>query len=213
MRTQPQGPAAWLARSLLCGGVALILAGCSGPVTRKGSVSRKPPIHLNPNMDQQRRIEAQEPGGRPHVEGTVARGSLHEDDHLYRGQLADGSWADALPSGLSFGGGLLSRGRERYDIYCAPCHDTVGTGKGSAVARGMLQPPTFHDDRVRALRLGEIYGVITDGVRNMPSYAAQVPVEDRWAIAAYVRALQVAQNANIDDVPMDHRAVPGRDGQ
>ena len=133
----------------------------------------------------------------------MARGHLDADDHLYRG-LVDGAPAATFP--LPITADVMARGRERYDIYCAPCHDVAGTGRGSVVQRGMLPPPTFHDDRLRAMPLGEFYGVITDGVRNMPGYAAQIPVNDRWAIAAYVRALQRSRNATLEDIPAAERA-------
>ena len=97
----------------------------------------------------------------------------------------------------------MARGQRRYDIYCTPCHDRTGTGNGIVVERGLVPPPSFHDARIRAMPPGEIYKVISKGVRNMPSYAAQIPVRDRWAITAYVRALQVARGARLSDVPKD----------
>jgi len=185
-----------------------------GAASCRGQRSEETPIHLNPNMDNQKYVEAQEPspffadgrGMRPEVPGTIPVGGLREDDHLYRGIVA-GSPAWDLPVKLDEG--LLRRGRERYDIYCSPCHDGAGTGDGIVVKRGMLQPPSFHDERIRAMRVGEIYGVVTNGVRNMPSYAAQIPAEDRWAIVAYVRALQLSRKAKLSDVPEDVAASKG----
>src|SRR5262249_39384344 len=98
------------------------------------------------------------------------------------------------------------RGRERYDIYCSPCHDRAGTGRGMIVERGFKPPPSFHDDRLRQVADGYLFEVMPQGFGVMPSYAEQVPVEDRWAIAAWIRVLQRSQNATLDDVPPDARA-------
>lgn len=186
----------------------LALAAC------RGQRSQDAPIHLNPNMDNQQYVGAQEPspffadrrGMRSDVPGTVAVGALKDDDHLYRG-LVNGKPATTLP--LPLDAALLRRGRERYDIYCSACHDGAGTGDGIVVRRGMLQPPSFHVDRVAAMPVGELYSVITNGVRNMPSYARQIPPEDRWAIVAYVRALQLSRRATLADVPADVAASKG----
>jgi mono/diheme cytochrome c family protein len=137
---------------------------------------------------------------RPPVPGTVAVGEPKQDAHLERGKLG-GENASTLP--LELDRELLDRGRRRYDIYCAPCHDRTGSGNGIVVQRGLVPPPSFHDARIRAMPVGEIFNVISNGVRNMPSYAAQIPVRDRWAITAYVRALQVARKAGLEDVPAD----------
>jgi mono/diheme cytochrome c family protein len=90
---------------------------------------------------------------------------------------------------------LLDRGEARFEIYCTPCHDAQGTGKGIVAGKGLVPPPNFHQDRLRAFPVGQIFSVISDGARTMPSYAAQIPTEDRWAIAAYVKALQLSQSA------------------
>jgi mono/diheme cytochrome c family protein len=191
---------------------ALVAAAAGGGC--RGDLSSEPPIHLNPNMDHQQKYLPQAPSPlfadgramRPEVPGTVARGELHEDDHLYRG-LVGGKPAETLPVKLDEA--LLHRGEQRFNIYCAPCHDGAGTGDGIVVRRGMLPPPKFDDDRLRAMPVGQIFGVITHGVRNMPSYAAQIPVEDRWAIVAYVRALQVSRHARLADVPAEIAAEKG----
>jgi mono/diheme cytochrome c family protein len=140
---------------------------------------------------------------RPLVADTVARGQLHEDDHLYTGKVG-GQPVTTFPMPVT--AATLARGRERFDIYCSPCHDKLGTGDGIIVRRGYKHPPTFHDDRARALPVGFYFDVITNGFGAMPDYAAQVPVEDRWAIVAYIRALQLSQHATVDDVPGDERA-------
>jgi mono/diheme cytochrome c family protein len=182
--------------------LGLLAGGCHG------DLSRDPPVHLNPNMDNVERFDPQEPNPyfkdgramRPQVPGTVAVGELKHSDHMQRGTLG-GQPARVLPVKLDRE--LLERGQARYDIYCAPCHDRTGTSNGIVVQRGLVPPPSLHDPRIRAMPVGEIYKVISEGVRNMPSYAAQIPVHDRWAITAYVRALQVARNAKLSDVPRD----------
>jgi mono/diheme cytochrome c family protein len=143
---------------------------------------------------------------RPPVEGTVARGMLREDTHLYTGKV-DGALAETFPFPVT--AELLQRGRERYGIYCTPCHGLAGNGDGMIVARGYRKPSSFHVDRLRAERPGYFYDVITNGFGAMPDYAAQIPVEDRWAIVGYVRALQLSQSATVADVPADQRGQLG----
>ncbi len=104
---------------------------------------------------------------------------------------------------------LLRRGQARFDIYCQVCHDGAGTGDGIAIRRGMVQPPNLSEARIRAMPLGELFQVITEGRRNMPPYAAQIPVNDRWAIAAYVRVLQYSHQAPLEDIPGDVAAAKG----
>jgi mono/diheme cytochrome c family protein len=140
---------------------------------------------------------------RPLVEGTVPRGGLKEDVVLHTGRTAEGELAAAFP--VAVDRGLLQRGRERFNIYCAPCHDQAGTGQGMIVRRGYRVPPSFHIDRLRQAPPGHVVDVITRGFGAMPDYSAQVPAPDRWAIAAYVRALQLSQNAPLSDVPEDER--------
>ena len=108
--------------------------------------------------------------------------------------------------------GFVERGQERYDIYCAVCHGKTGVGNGIVIKRnaGMLQPPSFHDERIVQMPEGQIYDAIINGVRgNMPSYAYAIPVEDRWAIVAYIRALQLSRSATLDQVPSDIAAEKG----
>jgi hypothetical protein len=144
---------------------------------------------------------------RPLVPGTVVHGSFHEDSAYYEGKKDDQPVVD-LPVALSTP--LLVRGQERYNIYCSPCHDRTGSGKGMIVKRGLRQPPSLHVDRLRAAPAGHFFDVITNGFGIMLSYRAQVPVEDRWAIVAYIRALQLSQNATLADVPGDQRAALDR---
>lgn len=135
---------------------------------------------------------------RPQVEGTVARGELSFDVHLTTG-MVDGEPAESFPFPLTRE--LLERGRERYDIFCATCHDRVGNGQGMAVRRGLKQPPSLHVPRLQSAQPGYLFDVITNGFGAMFDLSDRIPVEDRWAIVAYVRALQLSQNATLDDVP------------
>jgi mono/diheme cytochrome c family protein len=137
------------------------------------------------------------------VEGTVPRGGLQEDAVLHTGRTPDGQLASAFP--VPVDRPLLQRGRQRFNIYCAPCHDQAGTGQGMIVRRGYRVPPSFHIDRLREAPPGHVVDVITRGFGAMPDYSAQVPPADRWAIAAYVRALQLSQNAPLSDVPEAER--------
>lgn len=143
---------------------------------------------------------------RPFVEGTVARGHLRDNDLFYTG-MVDDDLTDTLPPDVEVTRTLLDRGQERYNIYCAPCHSQLGDGNGMVVQRGFKRPVSLHDDRLRAERIGYFYDVITNGFGQMPNYAAQVAPADRWAIAAYIRALQLSQNATVDDVPAGERGV------
>ncbi len=139
---------------------------------------------------------------RPLVPGTVARGQLHTNQLLYAGTL-DGKIADTFPFPVTQA--VLDRGQQRFNIYCAPCHGRTGYGDGMIVQRGYPAPPSFHIDRLRQVPVGYIFQVATNGLGQMPSYAAQVPPEDRWAIVAYIRALQLSQHATPNDVPADVR--------
>jgi hypothetical protein len=137
-------------------------------------------------------------------EGTVARGMLFENGVYYTGVDSLGDTVKTMPVEITMP--LLHRGQERFNIYCSPCHGRVGDGKGIVVTRGLLPPPTFHSDRIRQMPDGGIFGVITNGVRNMPPYKYQIPVDDRWAIISYLRALQRSHNATLDDVPIEQRS-------
>jgi mono/diheme cytochrome c family protein len=139
---------------------------------------------------------------RPLVPGTVARGHLREDTHLYEGKVS-GKPAETFPFAIDLK--TLERGQQRYNIYCSPCHDRVGNGDGMVVRRGFRRPPSYHIERLRQAPPGYLYDVITNGFGAMQDYAAQIPVRDRWAIVAYVRALQLSQNARLNDVPETER--------
>ncbi len=141
---------------------------------------------------------------RPRIEGTVARGELDPNVERHTGRTAAGSYVVAGP--LPVTTDVLRRGQDRYDIFCSVCHDRAGTGRGMIVQRGFRQPESFHTDRLRQAPDGSVFEIITQGFGLMPSYAAQIAVEDRWAIASYVRALQLSQRATLADVPADARA-------
>jgi mono/diheme cytochrome c family protein len=139
---------------------------------------------------------------RPPVQGTVARGHLHAEDAFYTGRVR-GEPVAAFP--LPVSRQLIERGRERYTVFCSPCHGALGDGQGMVVRRGFRQPPSFHVDRLRQAPPGHYFDVITNGFGAMASYASRVPPEDRWAIIAYVRALQLSQRAGLEDVPPEKR--------
>jgi mono/diheme cytochrome c family protein len=136
---------------------------------------------------------------RPPVEGTVARGQLHEDSYFYTGKLGNNP-ADYMPFPVTKE--VLERGRERYNIYCAPCHSQLGDGNGFIPSRGFARkPPSYHIPRLQKAPLGYFYDVISNGFGIMPDYASQIPPRDRWNIVAYIRALQLSQNATKADLP------------
>lgn len=182
------------------------LAGCS-----RNRPARKPPIHLNPNMDNQEKYKAQSESKffadgstmRIPVDGTVARGELFDDPIYNTGKLPNGKFVKKVPVEVDYD--LIKRGQERFNIFCAPCHSRLGDGQGLLIKKGYIPPPTFHQDRIRQITDGEMFGIISNGVRNMPSYSSQVPVEDRWAIITFLRALQRSHNADLSDIPADQR--------
>ena len=142
---------------------------------------------------------------RPFVAGTVARGSLREDALFFTGKHENGVLAAALPVPLT--PGLLARGRSQFEAFCAPCHGRTGAGNGMIVQRGFKRPSSFHILRLRIMPVGYLFDVMTNGFGAMSDYSAQVTVEDRWAIAAYMRALQLSQYAPLEMVPEEQRAA------
>src|SRR5580700_10311615 len=135
---------------------------------------------------------------RPPVEGTVARGQLAEDVYFYTGKLGNNP-GDYMPFPVTED--VLARGRERFNIYCALCHSRLGDGNGMIVQRGFRAPPSYHTERLRKAPLGYFFDVMTNGFGAMPEYASQIPPRDRWTIVAYIRALQLSQEAAMSDVP------------
>lgn len=138
-------------------------------------------------------------------EGTVARGQLREDDLLYRGLGPDGQFATGFPMAVT--SDVLHRGQERFGIFCTPCHDRTGHGNGMIVQRGYKKPPSLHEPRLRASANGYLFDVVTHGFNTMQGYAAQIPVADRWAIIAYVRALQLSEDVDVATVPAEIRSA------
>lgn len=168
----------------------------------------KPPIHLNPNMDTQNRYNPQSSSEffadgmsmRMPVPGTVAVDDLRNDNEYFYGTDDEGNFITTIP--LPITTELLYRGQERFDIFCSPCHSRIGDGNGIIMQyKYPIPPPSFHTDKVRQMSDGYIFSVISNGVRNMPSYKHQIPVQDRWAIVSYVRALQLSRNARESDIP------------
>lgn len=135
--------------------------------------------------------------------GTVARGFLKDDTHFWFGRDETGALVDTFPAQIDVSRELLERGRERYEIFCSVCHDQSGSGLGMIVRRGFKQPQPLYEDRLREQPIGYFYDVVTQGYGIMPSYAVQVPENDRWAIAAYIRVLQEAQGRQLDELPSD----------
>jgi mono/diheme cytochrome c family protein len=132
------------------------------------------------------------------VDGTVARGQLREDAYFYTGKLGANP-GDFMPFPVDLD--VLARGRERFNIYCTPCHSRTGDGNGMIVQRGFRPPPSFHTERLRKAPLGYFFDVMTNGFGAMPDYASQIPPRDRWCIVAYIRALQLSQGATASDLP------------
>ena len=186
---------------------ALLLAtGCG-----RGRPSHRPPVHFNPDMDRQAKYSPQGSSAffadsaamRMPPAGTVAQGQDRADQVFYSGKDRSGNYTTANPAGMTME--TLKRGRERYDIYCSVCHSRVGDGRGIMITRGYVPPPSFHQDYLREKPDGYLFDVITNGVRNMPAYAHQIPVADRWAIIAYLRTLQRSRNGTINDIPQELR--------
>lgn len=181
---------------------AALLAGC------RGNTSEKPPIHPIQDMRNQPKFRPEAknaffPDGRamrPPVEGVVAQGELREDEAFYRGRMGEAYVAKAP---IAVDEATLKRGQERFNIYCATCHDRTGSGRGMVVQRGFPPPVDLSSERVRGFSDGQIFDTLSTGVRNMPSYAAQIPEQDRWAIVSWVRVLQRSQHASVKDVPPD----------
>ncbi len=177
----------------------------------------KPRMHWIPDMDNQQKYKAESANPlfadgramRPAVAGTVARGELREDEHFYRG-IVNGEWATTFP--MTITPAMMARGKERYDIYCSPCHGVDGSGEGIVSKRAeklnegtWTLPSSYHTEVVRGRPVGHLFNTISNGIRNMPAYGPMIPENDRWAIVAYVRALQRSQMTVEGDVPPEER--------
>ncbi len=187
--------------------------------------SSEPRVHFFQDMDVQPKVKAQAyspifadgRGMRPRLAGTVARGDLREDAHYYTGKTlvaGDEVWADGYPAQIEITEAFVRRGRQRFDIFCATCHGYTGEGNGMIAQRadkleagkwGWIPPTSLFAQSVLDRENGHLFNTITNGIRTMPAYATQIPVEDRWAIVAYVRALQLSRHADLDDVPAAQR--------
>jgi mono/diheme cytochrome c family protein len=204
MVTEPQRPGERFAKTKksLCVLVSLWQLGvlCALCV----SVACRQDMHDQPKYIplRQSTFFADQRSARPPVAGTVARGQLHDDPLLYTGKV---NGADATVFPFPVDDKVMERGQKRFDIYCSPCHGRTGQGDGMVVRRGYRKPPTYHQDRLREAPVGHFFDVITNGFGAMPDYAAQIAVRDRWAIAAYIRALQLSEHATTNDVPAAER--------
>jgi mono/diheme cytochrome c family protein len=167
-----------------------------------GALGCRQDMHDQPKYKPLRKSDffADGRSARPLVEGTVARGSLREDKALYTGKAGNEFIAE-IPVEVT--AELLQRGRTEFEAFCSPCHGRTGMGDGMIVRRGFKRPSSYHVDRLRAMPIGYFYDVMTNGYGAMSDYASQVPVRDRWAIAAYIRTLQLSQHAPVADVPAD----------
>ena len=144
---------------------------------------------------------------RPRIAGTVARGEAVTDPYLETGKL-NGQDGDAFPFAVT--ADVMRRGQERFNIYCSECHGRLGDGNGMIPSRGYRRPPSFHTETLRAAKTGHFFDVMTNGFGAMPPYRTMIPTRDRWAIVAYIRALQASQNATINDVPAEERGKLGQ---
>ena len=201
----------------------LMISGCIALIPplvfarMRATPSPNRPIHIFWDMDFQPKFKAQAPNPlfadgramRPPVQGSVARGESYVDTHMFEG-VVDGQWATALPTSMKLDQATLERGQQRFNIYCSACHGYAGYGDGAVNQRAMelvsnvngpvngtqwVAAKSLHDETKRHQPMGQLFNTITHGIRNMAGYGAQISVDDRWAIAAYVKALQFSQDA------------------
>lgn len=177
-----------------CLGVLLVTFGCTYNPMR--DQPHYEPLEYSPSFSNNT-------SARPVVPGTIPNNYDVTNEWFYTGKTPDGQLVDAFPFPVTME--VLERGQERFNIYCSPCHGLQGMGDGMIVQRGFSHPPSYHQDRLRDAPVGHFVDVITNGYGQMYSYAYRVKPEDRWAIAAYIRALQLSQNASIEDVPASER--------
>lgn len=179
-------------KTLLVAGAALLMVACRQDMHNQ---PRYKPLAASTFFGDGR-------ASRPVIEDTVARGHMRLDEARFTGKV-NGADIDAFPFTITRAD--LQRGHERFNIYCSPCHGELGDGQGMIVKRGYRQPPSFHTDKLRNAPIGHFFDVETNGFGAMPSYASRVPVDDRWRIISYIRALQYSQAASVNDVPADKR--------
>jgi hypothetical protein len=177
-------------RSICVAATLFMVAGCDNLHQDMGNQPKNKPLSPSDFFADGRSV-------RTPVENTVSRSSLDNDQLMVT--------KDSAMFPMPINDALLERGQERYRIFCSPCHGIQGDGNGMIVMRGMKRPPTYHQDRLRQAPNGYYYDVITNGFGQMYNYAAQVPPRDRWAIVAYVRALQLSRNARAADLPAEQR--------
>lgn len=189
----------------------LAMAGC------RGNPSDSPPIHWQRNMFTQDKAKSQRENTffedhrsmRPLVEGTLSQDAPVEVTSFYTGKDEKDAPIVQFPKEVNVTVDFVKRGQQRYGIYCAPCHGQAGYGDGAVIERankyGRWVPTSYYDETVMKRPVGELFGIVSNGIRTMPSYAYQIPVADRWAIVAYVRALQKSQRATLADVPESER--------
>ena len=178
---------------LVAAASALLIGGC-----RQGLYNQQKLKPLRPSA-----LFSDGSSARPLPAGTVPRGFLREDRVLWAAQGPDGKFVTEIPVPVTKA--LLLRGRERYEIFCSPCHGRTGDGTGMIVQRGFKRPASFHVERLRNERIGYFFDVVTNGFGVMPDYRTQIPIADRWAIVSYVRALQLSGHATIEEVPPSER--------
>lgn len=180
--------------ALMCAGIGLLLAGCH---TDLWTQQKTGPLEESKFFEDGL-------ASRPLVEGTVARGHLRADDAFFRGRDEKGKLITQMPIAVTKE--LVERGQERFNAFCSPCHGRLGDGNGMISQRGFAvkrPPASYHTDRLRQMPVGHFYDVITNGYGAMYPYASRVEPEDRWAITAYIRALQLSQNGKASDVPAE----------
>jgi mono/diheme cytochrome c family protein len=172
------------------GGLAMVLlfGGCRQDMHDQ---PRYEPLEANPFFADGR-------ASRPQIAGTVARGQLREDQHFYAG-LVDGEPATTFPAPVTRE--MIERGRQRFEIFCTPCHGRLGDGQGMVAQRGFRNPPTYHSEQLREQPVGHFFDVITNGFGAMYSFNDRIPAADRWAIVAYIRTLQFSQAAPLNELP------------
>ncbi len=192
----------------------LAIVGAVSVLGLRGSYSTKPPLEVFPDMDRQNKLRPQASNGffangqssQLYVEGTIARGDAYQDTPFNTGRITGTTnFVSTIPVAISES--MMERGRQRFDINCTPCHGKAGDGKGITTKYGMVAVANFHDPRIVKMPAGEIFNTITHGKNLMGSYGANIDIADRWAIIAYMRALQRSRLAVLDEIPENERAA------